>query len=57
MSVFAWSQTPEDIGEEQRSQELAAMEDARMVILNNLEDLDQQFKDINDQMDEYSREV
>ncbi|XP_075819947.1 pleckstrin homology-like domain family B member 2 isoform X2 [Microtus pennsylvanicus] len=49
--------TPEDIGEEQRTQELAAMEDARMVILNNLEELEQKIKDINDQMDESSREL
>ncbi|KAK7821246.1 hypothetical protein U0070_000192 [Myodes glareolus] len=49
--------TPEDIGEEQRTQELASMEDARMVILNNLEELEQKIKDINDQMDESSREL
>ncbi|ERE76959.1 pleckstrin homology-like domain family B member 2 [Cricetulus griseus] len=49
--------TPEDIDEEQRTQELAAMEDARMVILNNLEELEQKIKDINDQMDESSREL
>eukprot|EP00073_Rattus_norvegicus_P051325 XP_017453709.1 PREDICTED: pleckstrin homology-like domain family B member 2 isoform X1 [Rattus norvegicus] len=51
------TQTPEDMGEEQRTQELAAMEDARMVILNNLEELEQKIKDINDQMDESSREL
>lgn len=50
-------QTPEGISEEQRAQELAAMEDARIVILNNLEELEQKIKDINDQMDESSREV
>lgn len=33
------------------------MEDARMVILNNLEELEQKIKDINDQMDESSREL
>ncbi|XP_060226478.1 pleckstrin homology-like domain family B member 2 isoform X6 [Meriones unguiculatus] len=49
--------TPEDIGEEHRTQELAAMEDARMVILNNLEEFEQKIKDINDQMDESSREL
>ncbi|XP_040606687.1 pleckstrin homology-like domain family B member 2 isoform X10 [Mesocricetus auratus] len=49
--------TPEDIDEDQRTQELAAMEDARMVILNNLEELEQKIKDINDQMDESSREL
>ncbi|XP_032155026.1 pleckstrin homology-like domain family B member 2 isoform X14 [Sapajus apella] len=49
--------TPEDITEEQRSQELAAMEETRIVILNNLEELKQKIKDINDQMDESSREL
>ncbi|XP_058517849.1 pleckstrin homology-like domain family B member 2 isoform X13 [Ochotona princeps] len=49
--------TPEGISEEQRAQELAAMEDARIVILNNLEELEQKIKDINDQMDESSREL
>uniref|UniRef100_A0A8C8ZLB0 Pleckstrin homology like domain family B member 2 n=1 Tax=Prolemur simus TaxID=1328070 RepID=A0A8C8ZLB0_PROSS len=49
--------TPEGISEEQRTQELAAMEDARIVILNNLEELEQKIKDINDQMDESSREL
>jgi uncharacterized protein YhaN len=50
-------QTPEDISEEQRTQELAAMEDSWIIILNNLEELEQKIKDINDQMDESSREV
>ncbi|XP_069928195.1 pleckstrin homology-like domain family B member 2 isoform X33 [Oryctolagus cuniculus] len=49
--------TPEGVSEEQRAQELAAMEDARIVILNNLEELEQKIKDINDQMDESSREL
>ncbi|XP_045396280.1 pleckstrin homology-like domain family B member 2 isoform X8 [Lemur catta] len=49
--------TPEGVSEEQRTQELAAMEDARIVILNNLEELEQKIKDINDQMDESSREL
>nr|XP_027791827.1 pleckstrin homology-like domain family B member 2 isoform X3 [Marmota flaviventris] len=49
--------TPEGISEEQRTQELAAMEDARITILNNLEELEQKIKDINDQMDESSREL
>ncbi|XP_027723770.1 pleckstrin homology-like domain family B member 2 isoform X3 [Vombatus ursinus] len=47
--------TPES-GNEQRSQELAHMEEARMVILNNLEELEKKIKDLNDQMDESSRE-
>ncbi|XP_045758792.2 pleckstrin homology-like domain family B member 2 isoform X10 [Mirounga angustirostris] len=49
--------TPEDINEEQRIQELAAMEETRIAILNNLEELEQKIKDINDQMDESSREL
>ncbi|XP_020862766.1 pleckstrin homology-like domain family B member 2 [Phascolarctos cinereus] len=48
--------TPESGNEEQRSQELAHMEEARMVILNNLEELEKKIKDLNDQMDESSRE-
>lgn len=49
--------TPESISEEQKAQELAAMEEARIAILNNLEELEQKIKDINDQMDESSREL
>lgn len=49
--------TPDDISEEQRIQELAAMENTRISILNNLEELKQKIKDINDQMDESSREL
>ncbi|XP_066202933.1 pleckstrin homology-like domain family B member 2 isoform X9 [Saccopteryx leptura] len=49
--------TPEGINEEQRLQELAAMEETRITILNNLEELEQKVKDINDQMDESSREL
>ncbi|XP_008064779.1 pleckstrin homology-like domain family B member 2 isoform X2 [Carlito syrichta] len=49
--------TPEGISEEQRTQELAAMEETRIIILNNLEELKQKIKDINDQMDESSREL
>ncbi|XP_004706450.2 pleckstrin homology-like domain family B member 2 isoform X4 [Echinops telfairi] len=48
---------PESLGDEQRIQELATMEETRMVILNNLEELKQKIKDINDQMDESSREL
>lgn len=33
------------------------MEETRIGILNNLEELEQKIKDINDQMDESSREV
>ncbi|XP_012410213.1 pleckstrin homology-like domain family B member 2 isoform X1 [Trichechus manatus latirostris] len=49
--------TPESVSEEQRTQELAAMEESRIIILNNLEELKQKIKDINDQMDESSREL
>ncbi|XP_045041768.2 pleckstrin homology-like domain family B member 2 isoform X5 [Desmodus rotundus] len=56
-SVFEEALTPEGINEEQRIQELAAMEEARIAILNNLEELEQKIKDINDQMDESSREL
>ncbi|XP_070364884.1 pleckstrin homology-like domain family B member 2 isoform X18 [Equus asinus] len=49
--------TPEGISEEQKIQELAAMEETRIAILNNLEELEQKIKDINDQMDESSREL
>uniref|UniRef100_G1MIL4 Pleckstrin homology like domain family B member 2 n=1 Tax=Ailuropoda melanoleuca TaxID=9646 RepID=G1MIL4_AILME len=49
--------TPDGINEEQRIQELAAMEETRIAILNNLEELEQKIKDINDQMDESSREL
>ena len=33
------------------------MEENRITILNNLEELEQKIKDINDQMEESSREV
>ncbi|XP_054556580.1 pleckstrin homology-like domain family B member 2 isoform X3 [Talpa occidentalis] len=48
--------TPESVSEEQRTRELAAMEETRLAILNNLKELEQKIKDINDQMDESSRE-
>ncbi|XP_014737526.1 PREDICTED: pleckstrin homology-like domain family B member 2 isoform X4 [Sturnus vulgaris] len=43
--------------EEQRRQELDRLEEERIVILNNLEELEQKIKDLNDQMDESSREL
>ncbi|XP_043304998.1 pleckstrin homology-like domain family B member 2 isoform X2 [Cervus canadensis] len=49
--------TPEGISEEQRILELTAMEETRITILNNLEELEQKIKDINDQMEESSREL
>ncbi|XP_066890792.1 pleckstrin homology-like domain family B member 2 isoform X43 [Kogia breviceps] len=56
-SVFEEALTPEGISEEQRIQELTAMEESRIAILNNLEELEQKIKDINDQMEESSREL
>ncbi|XP_068764622.1 pleckstrin homology-like domain family B member 2 isoform X5 [Struthio camelus] len=48
---------PECISDEQRGQELARLEEERIAILNNLEELEQKIKDLNDQMDESSREL
>ncbi|XP_010156351.1 PREDICTED: pleckstrin homology-like domain family B member 2, partial [Eurypyga helias] len=48
---------PECSGDEQRGQELGRLEEERIVILNNLEELEQKIKDLNDQMDESSREL
>uniref|UniRef100_A0A8C3TM34 Pleckstrin homology like domain family B member 2 n=1 Tax=Catharus ustulatus TaxID=91951 RepID=A0A8C3TM34_CATUS len=48
---------PECTSEEQRRQELGRLEEERIVILNNLEELEQKIKDLNDQMDESSREL
>ncbi|XP_059954899.1 pleckstrin homology-like domain family B member 2 isoform X7 [Mesoplodon densirostris] len=56
-SVFEEALTPEGISEEQRIQELTAMEESRIAILNNLEEFEQKIKDINDQMEESSREL
>ncbi|XP_064351618.1 pleckstrin homology-like domain family B member 2 isoform X9 [Camelus dromedarius] len=56
-SVFEEALTPEGLSEEQRIQELTAMEESRIAILNNLEELEQKIKDINDQMEESSREL
>ncbi|KAM9088302.1 pleckstrin homology-like domain family B member 2 isoform 6-T8 [Megaptera novaeangliae] len=56
-SVFEEALTPEGVSEEQRIQELTAMEESRIAILNNLEELEQKIKDINDQMEESSREL
>lgn len=50
-------QMPECTSDEQRGQELGQLEEERIVILNNLEELEQKIKDLNDQMDESSREV
>ncbi|XP_015261447.1 PREDICTED: pleckstrin homology-like domain family B member 2 [Gekko japonicus] len=49
--------TTECISDEQRALELNQMEEQRIVILNNLEELEQKIKEINDQMDESSREM
>ncbi|XP_050564286.1 pleckstrin homology-like domain family B member 2 isoform X18 [Cygnus atratus] len=48
---------PECTSDEQRGQELTRLEEERIVILNNLEELEQKIKDLNDQMDESSREL
>ncbi|XP_059693661.1 pleckstrin homology-like domain family B member 2 isoform X3 [Haemorhous mexicanus] len=48
---------PECTSEEQRRQKLSQLEEERIVILNNLEELEQKIKDLNDQMDESSREL
>lgn len=37
--------------------ELNQLEEQRVIVLNNLEELEQKIKDLNDQMDESSREV
>ncbi|XP_074854833.1 pleckstrin homology-like domain family B member 2 isoform X2 [Carettochelys insculpta] len=51
------SKTPECANDEQRGQELARLEEEHIAILNNLEELEQKIKDLNDQMDESSREL
>ncbi|KAM6293172.1 pleckstrin homology-like domain family B member 2 isoform 2-T2 [Porphyrio hochstetteri] len=48
---------PDCTSDEQRGQELSQLEEERIVILNNLEELEQKIKDLNDQMDESSREL
>ncbi|XP_037985995.1 pleckstrin homology-like domain family B member 2 isoform X4 [Motacilla alba alba] len=48
---------PECTTEEQRREELGQLEEERIVILSNLEELEQKIKDLNDQMDESSREL
>ncbi|XP_062452859.1 pleckstrin homology-like domain family B member 2 isoform X2 [Rhea pennata] len=48
---------PECLSDEQRGQELGRLEEERIAILNNLEELEQKIKDLNDQMDESSREL
>lgn len=50
-------QTPECTSDEERGQELGRLEEERIATLNNLEELEQKIKDLNDQMDESSREV
>uniref|UniRef100_A0A670Y2T2 Pleckstrin homology like domain family B member 2 n=1 Tax=Pseudonaja textilis TaxID=8673 RepID=A0A670Y2T2_PSETE len=51
------SKSPECISNEQITSELNQMEEQRIIILNNLEELEQKIKDLNDQMDESSREM
>ncbi|XP_067402325.1 pleckstrin homology-like domain family B member 2 isoform X2 [Emydura macquarii macquarii] len=49
--------TPEHTRDEERGQELGRLEEERIATLNNLEELEQKIKDLNDQMDESSREL
>ncbi|XP_074928766.1 pleckstrin homology-like domain family B member 2 isoform X8 [Chelonoidis abingdonii] len=49
--------TPECTNDEQRGQELGRLEEEHITILNNLEELEQKIKELNDQMDESSREL
>ncbi|XP_065444737.1 pleckstrin homology-like domain family B member 2 isoform X22 [Chrysemys picta bellii] len=49
--------TPECTSDEQRGQELGRLEEEHITILNNLEELEQKIKELNDQMDESSREL
>ncbi|XP_074828779.1 pleckstrin homology-like domain family B member 2 isoform X4 [Natator depressus] len=49
--------TPECTSDEQRGQELGRLEEEHIAILNNLEELEQKIKELNDQMDESSREL
>ncbi|XP_035396659.1 pleckstrin homology-like domain family B member 2 isoform X17 [Cygnus atratus] len=57
LSITPKLQIPECTSDEQRGQELTRLEEERIVILNNLEELEQKIKDLNDQMDESSREL
>uniref|UniRef100_A0A8C5JTB3 Pleckstrin homology like domain family B member 2 n=1 Tax=Junco hyemalis TaxID=40217 RepID=A0A8C5JTB3_JUNHY len=57
LSITPKLQISECTSEEQRRQELGQLEEERIVILNNLEELEQKIKDLNDQMDESSREL
>ncbi|KAM9171749.1 pleckstrin homology-like domain family B member 2 isoform 4-T4 [Pangshura tecta] len=49
--------TPEYTSDEQRGHELRRLEEEHITILNNLEELEQKIKELNDQMDESSREL
>ncbi|XP_006032561.1 pleckstrin homology-like domain family B member 2 isoform X6 [Alligator sinensis] len=49
--------TSECTSSEQRGHELGQLEEERIAVLNNLEELEQKIKDLNDQMDESSREL
>ncbi|KAM7179812.1 pleckstrin homology-like domain family B member 2 isoform 5-T6 [Macrochelys suwanniensis] len=49
--------TLECTSDKQRGQELGRLEEEHIVILNNLEELEQKIKELNDQMDESSREL
>nr|XP_033796989.1 pleckstrin homology-like domain family B member 2 isoform X6 [Geotrypetes seraphini] len=59
-SVSSYSGSPkvaENTADEQGGQELTHLEEERVLILNRLEELEQKIKDLNNQMEESSREV
>ncbi|XP_030060060.1 pleckstrin homology-like domain family B member 2 isoform X4 [Microcaecilia unicolor] len=60
VSSSSYSSAPkaaENTADEQGGQELTRLEEQRVLILNRLEELEQKIKDLNNQMDESSREV
>ncbi|XP_029434985.1 pleckstrin homology-like domain family B member 2 isoform X7 [Rhinatrema bivittatum] len=59
-SASSYSSAPkaaENTADEQGGQELTRLEEERVLILNRLEELEQKIKDLNNQMEESSREV
>ncbi|KAL4624883.1 pleckstrin homology-like domain family B member 2 [Arapaima gigas] len=49
--------TPEPVGERQSNQEVTQIEEERIQVLNNVEELEQKIKDLDNQMEESIREV